>query len=42
VWRIRRMHRDTVVQVDPNALTSKRLHTNTDRDEQQPKPMTEA
>jgi dolichyl-phosphate beta-glucosyltransferase len=41
LWRIRRMHRDTVVSVDPNALTSKRLPANTDHDPQQPKPMTE-
>jgi dolichyl-phosphate beta-glucosyltransferase len=41
VWRIRRMHRDTVVPVDRNTLESKRRPANTDRDAQQTKPMTE-
>jgi hypothetical protein len=41
VWRIRGMHRDTVVPVDLNALTSEHRPANADREAQQTKPMTE-
>lgn len=35
VWRIRRLHRDTIVPMDPSALTSERRPTNADREGRQ-------